>query len=102
MKRVCIFDWDIHHGDGTQSIFYKEKRLLYVSLHRRDNLTFYPNKAECSADYVGEGEAKGFNINVAWETGLEVDEFDRMNNHVSDLGNREYRYACDTLLFPVI
>ena len=87
LKRVCIFDWDIHHGDGTQSFFYEDKRLLYVSLHRRDNLTFYPNKVECSAEFVGEGEAKGFNINVAWETGLEVDEFDRMNNKVSELGN---------------
>ena len=102
LKRVCIFDWDIHHGDGTQSMFYDDKRLLYVSLHRRDNLTFYPNKVECGADYVGEGEAKGFNINVAWETGLEVDEFKRMSNTVSDLGNQEYRYACDTLLFPII
>lgn len=51
---------------------------------------------------MGEGEAKGFNINVAWETGFEVDELDRMNNKVSALGNHEYRYACDTLLFPVI
>jgi acetoin utilization deacetylase AcuC-like enzyme len=44
LKRVCIFDWDIHHGDGTQSMFYNDKRLLYVSLHRSDNLTFYPQK----------------------------------------------------------
>jgi hypothetical protein len=41
-------------------------------------------------------------VNVAWETGLEVDEFDRMNNKVSELGNADYRYACDTLLFPII
>ena len=46
LKKVCIFDWDIHHGDGTQSMFYNENRLLYVSLHRSDNLTFYPNKIE--------------------------------------------------------
>ena len=46
LTRVCIFDWDIHHGDGTQSMFYEDKRLLYVSLHRSDNLTFYPNKVE--------------------------------------------------------
>lgn len=41
-------------------------------------------------------------MNVAWETGLEVDEMDRLNNKVSELGNLEYRYACDTLLFPII
>ncbi len=102
LKRVCIFDWDIHHGDGTQSMFYNDNRLLYVSLHRRDNLTFYPNKIECGPDYIGDRDGKGFNINVAWETGLEVDEFDRMSNKVSDLGNSDYRYACDTLLFPII
>ena len=36
LERVCIFDWDIHHGDGTQSMFYNNKKLLYVSLHRSD------------------------------------------------------------------
>ncbi len=41
-------------------------------------------------------------MNVAWETGLVVDEFDRMSNKISELGNTEYRYACDTLLFPII
>ena len=52
--------------------------------------------------YIGEDKGKGFNVNVAWETGLVVDEFDRSNNKLSDLGNNEYRYACDTLLFPMI
>jgi len=102
LKRVCIFDWDIHHGDGTQSMFYNDNRLLYVSLHRSDKLTFYPQKEIQQSQFIGEGEGKGFNVNVAWETGLVVDEFDRMSNKVSELGNVEYRYACDTLLFPII
>ena len=72
-----------------------------MSLHRTDKLTFYPTYKECLPEYVGEGEGKGFNVNVAWETGFEVDEFDRMNNKVSALGNNDYRYACDTLLFPI-
>ena len=102
LKKVAIFDWDIHHGDGTQSMFYEDERLLFMSLHRRDNLTFYPNKVECSSEFIGDKAGKGFNINIPWETGLEVDEFDRMNNKVSELGNTEYRYACDTLLVPVV
>jgi hypothetical protein len=53
-------------------------------------------------EYIGDKEGKGFNANVAWETGLEVDEYNRMVNKVSELGNNEYRYACDELLFPVI
>ena len=50
-------------------MFYNENRLLYVSLHRSDNLTFYPNKIEQQSKYIGEGEGRGFNVNVAWETG---------------------------------
>eukprot|EP00347_Sterkiella_histriomuscorum_P006078 403354151 len=102
LKRVLIFDWDIHHGDGTQALFYDDERVLFVSLHRTDNLTFYPGYKECLPEYVGEGKGKGFNINVAWETGLVVDEVDRSNNKVSTLGNNDYRYACDTLLFPIV
>lgn len=83
-------------------MFYKDPRVLFTSLHRTDQLTFYPGYKECLPEYVGEGEGKGFNVNVAWETGLTVDEFDRLNNKESDLGNNEYRYACDTLLFPII
>lgn len=70
LNRVMVFDWDIHHGDGTQSMFYNDPRLLFVSLHRTDNLTFYPFYKECRPEYIGEGEGAGFNVNVAWETGL--------------------------------
>jgi histone deacetylase 6 len=51
---------------------------------------------------VGEERGKGFNVNVAWNTGLKVDEYNRMNNVLSDLGNNEYKYACDTLLFDIV
>ena len=102
LKKVCIFDWDIHHGDGTQALFYDDPRVLFMSLHRTDKLTFYPGYKECLPEFVGEGKGAGFNVNVAWETGHVVDEFDRMNNKRSDLGNQEYRYACDNVLFPII
>lgn len=39
MKRVMIVDWDVHHGNGTQSIFEEDDRVLFVSLHRYDNGT---------------------------------------------------------------
>ena len=51
---------------------------------------------------IGSDKGKYFNINVAWETGFVVDEEHRDNNTLSDLGNHEYRYACDTLLFPIV
>jgi len=54
------------------------------------------------AEYVGEGKGQYKNINVAWETGLVVDEEVRENNTRSDLGNAEYRAACDSFLFPAV
>jgi acetoin utilization deacetylase AcuC-like enzyme len=48
--------------------------VLFISLHRCDNLTFYPYNKEMKAEYIGEGKGKYFNVNVAWETGKIVDE----------------------------
>lgn len=35
-KKIIIFDWDVHHGNGTQHIFYDDKSVLYMSIHRHD------------------------------------------------------------------
>jgi histone deacetylase 6 len=53
-------------------------------------------------EYIGEDKGKYFNINVAWETGLVVDELNREKNTTSTLGNNEYKNACDTLIFPIV
>lgn len=58
-ERVAILDWDVHHGNGTQSIFYSDPGILYVSLHQSP---FYPYEGE--AGEVGEGEGKGTTLNV--------------------------------------
>ena len=42
IKRVLIFDWDIHHGNGTQDIFYADPRVLVISIHRHDDGNFFP------------------------------------------------------------
>lgn len=42
VNRVLIVDWDVHHGNGTQNIFYQDPRVLYISLHRHDGGAFYP------------------------------------------------------------
>ena len=41
-KKVLIVDWDVHHGNGTQNMFYDDKDVLYFSLHRHDHDFFYP------------------------------------------------------------
>mmetsp|Transcript_15776 Transcript_15776/g.35074 ORF Transcript_15776/g.35074 Transcript_15776/m.35074 type:complete len:347 (-) Transcript_15776:23-1063(-) len=65
-KRVLIVDFDVHHGNGTQKAFYDDDSVLFVSLHRHDNGSFYPLEADAGADFVGSGSGVGRNINVPW------------------------------------
>ena len=76
-KRVLIFDWDVHHGDGTQTMFYDTDQVLFMSLHRFDQQTFYPYNNTGGPSYTGEGDGAYHNVNCAWNTGLTVDEEDR-------------------------
>lgn len=59
-KRVAIVDWDVHHGNGTQKMFYQDKRVLYVSLHQAP---FYPGTG--TPEEVGASGAEGYNVNIA-------------------------------------
>ena len=65
--RVLIVDWNVHHGNGTQNAFVDERDVLYFSVHRSDHGTFYPKSG--GACEVGEGEGKGFTVNVALNPG---------------------------------
>ncbi len=64
LERVMIVDWDLHHGNGIQDIFYRDRRVLYASLHR---YPYYPWTG--AAEEVGDGEGKGFNVNIPLEMG---------------------------------
>jgi len=59
LERVMIMDFDVHHGNGTQEMFYDDPRVLYFSTHQAP---FYPGTG--LADERGEGEAEGTTINV--------------------------------------
>ena len=67
VERVAIIDIDVHHGNGTQSIFYRRPDVLFVSLHR-DPSDFYPFYAGY-ADEGGEGPGQGFNLNMPLPAG---------------------------------
>lgn len=69
LERVMIIDYDVHHGNGTQEMFYDDPRVLYFSLHQAP---FYPGTG--SSDEQGEGEAQGTTINVPLpaQTGFEA------------------------------
>ena len=59
---AAILDIDIHHGNGTQSIFYDRPDVLFVSVHQ-DPSNFYPFYAGF-ADEHGSGAGEGFNLNL--------------------------------------
>ncbi len=62
VRRVAVLDVDVHHGNGTQSIFYRRREALTVSLHC-DSDDFYPFFAG-QAHERGEGEGTGLNLNL--------------------------------------
>ncbi len=59
LERVMIIDFDVHHGNATQEMFYADPRVLYFSTHQAP---FYPGTG--LAEERGEGEAEGTTINV--------------------------------------
>jgi acetoin utilization deacetylase AcuC-like enzyme len=60
LKRIATVDWDVHHGNGTQAMFYRDPSVLTISLHQ-DNL-FPADSGGCEEN--GEAEGKGYNINI--------------------------------------
>ena len=87
MSRVLILDWDVHHGNGIQHMFYNDSRVLYISLHRYDNGSFFPGSDDAGADKVGEGAGEGFNINIPFNRGR--------------MGDSEYCLAFQQIVLPV-
>ncbi|KAJ1095693.1 hypothetical protein NDU88_000851 [Pleurodeles waltl] len=85
--KVMILDWDVHHGNGTQHIFEDDPSVLYVSLHRYDNATFFPASTDADYNNVGHGSGAGFNVNIAW------------NN--SKMGDAEYIMAFHRAVIPI-
>lgn len=61
-NKIAVLDTDMHHGQGTQEIFYDRNDVLYVSVHG-DPTNFYPVVAGFE-DETGSGEGLGFNLNL--------------------------------------
>jgi acetoin utilization deacetylase AcuC-like enzyme len=64
LHRVLIIDWDLHHGNGTQEIFYRDGTVFYFSTHQ---WPWYPWTGR--ADETGEAEGKGTTLNVPLPAG---------------------------------
>jgi len=64
-RRVFILDWDVHHGNGTQEIFYREPAVVFCSLHQE---AWYPGTG--ALEETGEGPGEGATINIPLPAGV--------------------------------
>jgi len=80
--RVAVLDWDVHHGNGTQDIFYDRGDVYYASIHEQG---LYPGTGR--ADETGEGEGEGTTLNVPLPAGA---------------GDAAYRDVVDDVLAPAL
>lgn len=82
-KRVVVLDWDVHHGNGTEAIYYDRPDVLTISLHQEGN---YPLDTGGIADR-GKGDGSGYNLNVPLIAGT---------------GHTGYLHVMDTIVLPQI
>jgi acetoin utilization deacetylase AcuC-like enzyme len=61
LARVLVVDWDVHHGNGTQDVFYTDERITFLSIHRYGQ-GFYPGTG--AAGETGSGKGLGHTLNV--------------------------------------
>lgn len=77
IERAVILDWDAHHGNGTQDVFWSDPSVLYVSLHQ---YPWYPGTG--AADERGGGDGRGSTVNVPLPAGAAEDAYDRAFDEV--------------------
>ena len=70
IERVLVLDWDVHHGNGTEAIFYGSSQVLYTSIHQSP---LYPGTG--AATDLGSGEGEGYTVNLPVPPGSGPDEF---------------------------
>src|ERR671913_1483266 len=78
LERVAIVDIDVHHGNGTQWMFYDDPRVLYLSSHQ---FPFYPGTG--AATEVGKGDGAGFTVNIPLEAGATDADYDLVYRDVA-------------------
>lgn len=64
IEKILIVDWDVHHGQGTQQMFYEDNRVVYFSIHRYEHGAFWPELRESDYHFVGDNSGKGRNFNI--------------------------------------
>ena len=75
LKRIAVIDWDVHHGNGTQEIFYNTSNVFFISLHQ---YPFYPGTG--AENEKGEGKGKGYTLNFPLPAGTTGETYLRIFN----------------------
>ncbi|KAL2017287.1 hypothetical protein VTK56DRAFT_2356 [Thermocarpiscus australiensis] len=92
-RKILILDWDVHHGNGIQNLFYDDPNILYISLHVYRNGDFYPGKPDNpmtpdgGLEHCGAGAGLGKNVNIGW--------------HDQGMGDGEYMAAFQKIVMPI-
>jgi histone deacetylase 6 len=92
-RKILILDWDVHHGNGIQNMFYDDPNILYISVHVYENGQFYPGKPDNpmtpdgGIDQCGTGAGLGKNINIGWAA--------------QGMGDGEYMAAFQKIIMPI-
>jgi len=81
IERIMIIDWDAHHGDGTQDVFYEDNSVLFVSNHQ---IPLYPGTGY--PEEVGKGKGKGYTVNAPLPPGA---------------GDESYLYIFEEVIKPL-
>ena len=85
--RVAVVDWDVHHGNGTQEVFYADPDVLTVSLHMRHGPWGANHPQTGAPDEIGAGPGAGYNANVELSLGA---------------GDRAYERALTEVVEPLL
>jgi acetoin utilization deacetylase AcuC-like enzyme len=84
LERVLVVDWDVHHGNGTQELFWDDGRVGYFSIHR---WPFYPGTGD--ADEIGSGRGLGWIANEPVQFGTSQTEYhDRFERALTTLASK--------------
>ena len=84
-ERVFVLDWDVHHGNGTNSIFHESPEVLFASIHQ---YPFYPGTGPFTD--VGSGPGEGFSLNLPVPAGSGEDLFLSLVEHVAVPAARQF------------
>eukprot|EP00124_Ichthyophonus_hoferi_P000835 Ihof_evm5s35 gene=Ihof_evmTU5s35 len=87
--RIAIVDWTSHHDNETQSYFYDDPTVLYISIHGYDGSQSPPPSGAITE--IGTGQGLGYTVNIPWDT--------KEDHRYSDA---EYLAALRTIVLPIL